>query len=214
MYAPHKGKFKVTQTQHSLHDGLDIVGITSKDVFATVNGQVEIAGWENVNDKKQGFGMYVRIRKSASNDRYYYGHLKEITVKVGQIVKAGQKIGVEGNTGRSTGSHVHYCVRENASKYQVKSTPAISGIPNKEGTYNFDGKTITDVRAKKASTNAGTTTLKSGSWNVRVGASFDSAVDRVVKGPQSVTYVDIVEGDGIKWYKLRDGCFLSVNACK
>lgn len=209
---PHLGKFTVTQIQSSTHDGLDIVGKTSKNVYATVDGLVERAGWENPNEHTQGFGLYVRIKQSVGADRYYYGHLKSVSVKVGQRVKAGQLIGVEGSTGKSTGSHVHYCIRTNASKYQVKSASAISGIPNKVGTYTSDGSKVAPATEKKS--NGGTVTLKSGLWNVRKGPSFDSYIDRTVKGPQSVTYVDIVSGDGIKWYKLRDGCYLSVNACE
>lgn len=140
MNSPYNGKFKVSQTfKGKDHDGLDLVGIDSKEVRSTVNGVVEKAGWENPLNHKQGFGLYVRIKQDGTTDRYYYGHLSQVNVKKGQIVKIGQVIGTEGSTGKSTGSHCHYCVRGDGSKSQVRDVCAISGIPNKLGTYD-DGE--------------------------------------------------------------------------
>ena len=136
MKCPYKGKFKVTQEfKGSKHDGLDIVGLDSKNVYSTINGVVEKAGWENSNDKKQGFGLYVRIKEDNSVDKYYFGHLSKISVTKGQRVSVGDVIGIEGNTGYSFGSHCHYCARGNGSKSQIRDIVAISGIPNEKGTY-------------------------------------------------------------------------------
>jgi murein DD-endopeptidase MepM/ murein hydrolase activator NlpD len=112
------------------------VGIDSKEVHSTVNGVVEKAGWENPLKRKQGFGLYVRIKQDGTVDRYYYGHLSQLNVKKGDIVKIGDVIGIEGSTGKSTGSHCHYCIRGNSSKSQIRDVCAISGIPNKLGTYD------------------------------------------------------------------------------
>lgn len=137
MNSPYNGKFRVSQQfKGASHDGLDLVGIDSKEIHSTVNGVVEKAGWENPNDHKQGFGLYVRILKDGTNDKYYYGHLSEIKVTAGQAVKIGDVIGIEGSTGKSTGSHCHYCARGNGSKTQIRDICAISGIPNKLGTYD------------------------------------------------------------------------------
>lgn len=137
MNSPYNGKFRVSQQyKGSAHDGLDLVGVDSKEIHSTVNGVVEKAGWENLLNHKQGFGKYVRIKQNGNNDRYYFGHLSEIKVKVGDIVKIGDVIGIEGNTGKSTGSHCHYCVRGNGSKKEIKDISIISGIPNVLGIYN------------------------------------------------------------------------------
>ena len=136
MNSPYKGKFKVTQIFKGVaHDGLDLVGIDSKQVHSTINGIVEKAAWENPSDRKQGFGLYVRIRKENSTDKYYFGHLSKVLVSAGQKVKIGNVIGIEGSTGYSTGSHCHYCIRGNGLKSQIKNVSEISGIPNKLGTY-------------------------------------------------------------------------------
>lgn len=147
MNSPFNGKFKVTQQfKGKTHDGLDLVGLDSKEIHSTTDGTVEKAGWENVLNKKQGFGLYVRIKQNGSTDKYYYGHLSELKVKAGQAVKKGDIIGIEGSTGRSTGSHCHYCVRGNGLKSQIRDICEISGIPNKIGTYfssDSDAKTQT-----------------------------------------------------------------------
>lgn len=138
MNSPYEGKFKITQTyKGAAHDGLDLVGIDSKEIHATANGKVVFAGWENAQNDKQGFGQYVVI---LSNGRYYhYGHLSEIKVKVGDAVKMTQVIGVEGSTGNSTGSHCHYCVRTSMSPGSHLDINSISGIPNVLGGVYDDG---------------------------------------------------------------------------
>ena len=136
MNSPYMGKFRVSQQFKSTHDGLDLVGIDSKEIHSTVNGIVERAGWENPANQNQGFGLYVRIRKDGTNERYYFGHLSKVNVKVGEHVKITQIIGIEGNTGYSFGSHCHYCCRNNASKSEIRNICNISGIPNKLGIYD------------------------------------------------------------------------------
>ena len=135
MNSPYMGKFKVTQTRHANHDGLDLAGIDSKVIHATVTGTVQYAGWENEADKSQGFGQYVCI-KGCDGKYYYYGHLSEIKVKTGQIIGVTSVIGIEGSTGRSTGSHCHYCVRPVFAAGQSLDVCAISGIPNAIGVYD------------------------------------------------------------------------------
>ena len=92
--------------------------------------------WENIQDKKQGFGLYVRIKKDNSADRYYFGHMSEVKVKVGDTIKIGDIIGIEGSTGKSTSPHCHYCARGNSSKQEIRDISAISGIPNALGVYD------------------------------------------------------------------------------
>jgi len=145
MLSPYKGKFRVSQQyKGSVHDGLDLVGIDSKTIYSTVDGTVEYAGWESAVNHKKGFGRYVRIKQSGSQDRYYFGHLLSIAVKKNQVVKVGDILGVEGSTGNSTGSHCHYCVRESASKAKIKDISAISLIPNKLGTYIDDDEKLSE----------------------------------------------------------------------
>lgn len=140
MIAPYQGFFQVTQTYNPpTHRGLDLVGITSKNIYCTINGVVRRAGWENPNDHSQGWGIRLAIQESGSNRWFYFGHLSTYIVAVGQTVSVGQKIAVEGNTGHSTGSHLHYECRLNDDASQVQDISTISGIPNAIGTYDAGG---------------------------------------------------------------------------
>ena len=149
MNSPYMGKFKVTQAYKgdSVHDGLDLVGIDSKEIHATIGGTVHYAGWENPANHPQGFGQYVCI-KGTDGRYYYYGHLSEIKVRSGQSVNITDVVGMEGSTGKSTGSHCHYCIRPNFCKGNSFNVSQISGIPNTEGGTYDDG-----YRAGTASTN-------------------------------------------------------------
>jgi murein DD-endopeptidase MepM/ murein hydrolase activator NlpD len=86
------------------HSGVDIRGNTGDDIKSTANGVVVLASWYS------GYGNCVKI-KHAHGYQTLYGHLSRISVKNGQKIKANQKIGELGSTGRSTGPHLHYEVR-------------------------------------------------------------------------------------------------------
>lgn len=132
------GRFQISQAyKGAAHDGLDLVGIDSKEIHATATGEVVFAGWENPSNHSQGFGQYVVIL--ADGRYYHYGHLSEIRVSVGQQVRCTDVIGIEGSTGCSTGSHCHYCVRTSMSPGTALDVCAISGIPNDEWGIYDDG---------------------------------------------------------------------------
>lgn len=136
MNSPYMKRFQVTQEfKGQSHDGLDLVGLDSKEIHSTVNGTVHYAGWENSENHSQGFGQYVCI-KGTDGNFYYFGHLSEIRVKAGNPVKITDVIGVEGNTGYSTGSHCHYCIRPQFSAGNSLNVSEISGIPNALGIYD------------------------------------------------------------------------------
>lgn len=87
------------------HNGLDFRAPIGTEVYATGDGRVSIAGYNG------GFGKCVEI----DHDYGYitiYGHLNEIIVTKGQNVKKGDLIGYSGNTGISTGPHLHYEIRQ------------------------------------------------------------------------------------------------------
>lgn len=90
------------------HSGLDISNKSGTKIIATANGRISYAAG------KMYFGNMVVIDHGHGRVTRF-GHLKKLLVKQGQQVKRGDVIGLLGNTGRSTGPHVHYEVRINGT---------------------------------------------------------------------------------------------------
>lgn len=84
-----------------MHEGTDMAGSYGTPIYATADGVVTHAGWDN------GYGRQVTIRHDFGVETLY-GHLSDIDVSVGQRVSRGDHIGDMGNSGRSTGTHLHY----------------------------------------------------------------------------------------------------------
>ena len=91
-----------------LHKGADFAGGTGTDIFATADGVVTHAGWQS------GYGRLVTIQHAFGIETRY-AHNSNIRVKVGQRVSRGDHIADMGNSGRSTGTHLHYEVRVNGN---------------------------------------------------------------------------------------------------
>ena len=87
------------------HKGLDIKVYIGDTIRAAFSGKVRI-----VNYERRGYGKYIVIRHPNGLETIY-GHLSKHLVKENQIVHAGEPIGLGGNTGRSTGSHLHFETR-------------------------------------------------------------------------------------------------------
>lgn len=86
------------------HEGQDLAGDYGSPVLATADGTIIYAGWES------GYGRLVKIKHDFGVETRY-GHLAQIRVEVGQRVSRGDRIGDMGNSGRSTGTHLHYEIR-------------------------------------------------------------------------------------------------------
>lgn len=102
------------------HAGIDFAGKVNTDIVAVASGVVTWAsdryGYGNLVEVTHGAGLATR-----------YGHAKEITVKVGDVVKKGQVVAKMGSTGRSTGPHVHFEVMKgdrqiNPEKYILRAS--------------------------------------------------------------------------------------------
>lgn len=101
-----------------MHEGLDIAAPRGTDVFAPADGVVTFSGvkgaYGNLLVLDHGYGLVTR-----------YGHLSQILVQPGTRVKRGERVARVGNTGRSTGDHLHYEVR-------------IDGVPVNPTRYILD----------------------------------------------------------------------------
>ena len=88
-----------------VHKGLDIKVLTGDTIVSAFDGKVRVARYD-----KGGYGYYIVVRHKNGLETIY-GHLSKQLVKCNQEVKAGEPIGLGGNTGRSFGSHLHFETR-------------------------------------------------------------------------------------------------------
>lgn len=88
---------------YEFHQGIDFIAGYGTPVYATATGVIETAGWDD------GFGYHVVINHGYGCSTLY-GHLSEIAVKPGMRVKRYEVIGYSGDSGRSSGPHLHYGV--------------------------------------------------------------------------------------------------------
>ncbi|MHB0877908.1 MAG: peptidoglycan DD-metalloendopeptidase family protein [Anaerolineae bacterium] len=100
----------ISQRAHSGHMAIDIAGSTGTAVVAADSGTVTLVSWMTTS-----YGYHIIIDHGNGLETLY-AHLSEIDVEVGQVVNQGDVIGKRGNTGRSTGPHLHFEVRENGVK--------------------------------------------------------------------------------------------------
>ena len=90
----------------SFHPGMDFTAAVGTEIYATANGTVSL-----IKTEPRGYGNHIIINHG-NGYTTLYGHLSRSIVRPGQKIKRGQLIGYVGNTGRSTGSHLHYEVRK------------------------------------------------------------------------------------------------------
>lgn len=147
MQLPYQGEVRVSSPfgwrtlfgKRVYHKGIDLVG-TDKTVRAVVSG---VVGQSTIitdpKNRTSEWGNYVRI-DGEDGRLYYYCHLSKRIVSRGDKVSVGDALGIEGSTGKSTGSHLHLEVRENGKSIDPT---AILGIKNIVGAVR---ETKTAVR--------------------------------------------------------------------
>ncbi len=95
-------------TCRHFHDGLDIGGPTGVPILAAASGTVIYAGWRKAGTDGAAGGIVVWISHGGGTLYTTYNHLSAVTVKIGQHVTAGQRVGSMGETGAAQGSHLHF----------------------------------------------------------------------------------------------------------
>lgn len=124
------GEFRVMYTIGGVtweHEGIDFSLPVGVPIFACASGQVMFAGI------KVGYGNCVRLEHLRYGEKWWtwYGHLSVIRVQVGQIVVAGVAVGGSGNTGNTTGAHLHLSVQRENCEFQPKGCAAtLKGVVN------------------------------------------------------------------------------------
>ena len=94
---------RITQGYRFYHQGIDIATAFGTPVVAADSGRVVVSGWPD------GSGYGIRVEIDHGNGYITrYGHLSKTLVGTGQTVNRGDRIGLEGSTGRATGPHLHF----------------------------------------------------------------------------------------------------------
>lgn len=153
-----------------MHKGLDVKVYIGDTIRSAFDGKVRIVQYE-----RRGYGKYVVIRHPNGLETVY-GHLSKQIVKPGDIVKAGEPIGLGGNTGRSTGSHLHFETR-------------LLGIAiNPKYLFDFENQDIVcdSYLFKKAKNSAGGSGIvyhrvRKGDSLSRIAAKTGSTVSKICK---------------------------------
>lgn len=112
------------------HKGLDVKVYTGDTIYAAFDGKIRIVADQG---RRVGYGKYVVIRHDNGLETIY-AHLSKQLVKVDEYVKSGQPIGLGGNTGRSSGSHLHF---ETRLLGQEINPELLFDFPNQDVTGDF-----------------------------------------------------------------------------
>jgi len=120
--------YRDLEGERNLHKGIDI-NLRYEPVFAARAGTVISAKYSS------SYGYYIVI-DHGNNIQTWYAHLSKMQVKVGQVVRAREQIAISGNTGWSTGPHMHFEIRVNGSPVNPLSAKKI-GITGKKSYYNL-----------------------------------------------------------------------------
>lgn len=101
------------------HNGIDVLCPEGTEIIASHDGEAAYYEEKDSNGNFIGYGKYVSVRDRENNFKTEYCHLSQV-IKTGQV-KAGEVIGLSGNTGNSTGAHLHFT---------LKTPEAVDPIPH------------------------------------------------------------------------------------
>ena len=118
----------------TMHGAVDLAGKIGDKVMAPISGMAKV-----LSDPK-GYGNYVEVTDTITGVKHILAHLDKTMIKTGDMVKAGQQVGTVGNTGMSTGPHLHHEIklpdgtRVDPSKFYAGAArkpgaPAVAGAP-------------------------------------------------------------------------------------
>lgn len=164
--------------------GIDWACPEGTPILAPVTGRVTHAAPDSAGINS-GYGLHVRIEETATGRLIILGHCSKVLVRSGESVDAGQQVALSGNTGNSTGPHLHFEVR-------TKGGAAVDPFPLIENPSIYTGKVV----AK---------------WGVNVrsgpGITFDKISNRVNGAQLDITKVvgNWAKLYGEKWVCISDG---------
>ena len=179
------------------HQGVDFAKKGTVPIYASADGKVRDAWGAN----KSSYGNVVFLQHNIDGKRMdtTYAHLKTISVRVGQSVKQGDLIGYMGNTGRSSGQHLHF---------EIHNGPWMSGQPNAVDPLKYIDVTSKQTTKPKDEVKK---SLKSGVYKTEAEAEkVIATIRRQYKLSEKYNYA-FKDGSGYRW---RTGSFAESDAKK
>lgn len=131
-----------------MHKGVDIHINMGDTIRAAFDGRIRVTNYE-----AKGYGRYI-VARHYNDLETVYGHLSKILVKEGEYVKAGQPIGLGGNTGRSTGPHLHFETRYMGYAINPMGIFDFANQTTHTDTYTFNKNTYQNARNYSPEANA------------------------------------------------------------
>ena len=176
------------------HTGIDMV-CDNDTIYGTCDGTVSKIGVD------KSYGNYITV-KAPDGKYHWFCHLSKVTCKVGDKISRTTKIGVMGNTGNSTGKHLHFEIRNSSNKYADTISPAgYMGIPNKVGSYDTNNYQI-----KNTSSDNSTGELRTLARNTNLRSEPTTSASKVLYLKNTTLYVlepSVAEADGYIWDRVR-----------
>lgn len=187
--------------RNRMHRGVDLALHIGDTVRAAFSGKVRLTRYE-----RKGYGYYVIIRHGNGLETIY-GHLSKFLVQPDQVVKVGDPIALGGNTGRSTGPHLHFETRYLGMDINPNNIfDFVNQVPHTD-TYSFNPKTLASgARVSASAGKSGNNGSKYQSYRVRKG----DTLSKIAKN-HGVSINQLCKLNGIKRESiLREGKVLRI----
>lgn len=190
-----------------MHRGIDIKANTGDTIRAAFDGRVRLTKYE-----ARGYGYYVVLRHT--NDlETVYGHLTRFLVDPDQYVRAGDPIGLAGNTGRSFGSHLHFETRYMGYAINPAAIFDFANQTTHTDFYTFDKNTYTEARNFSPEANEAYARQYRATHRVEYGSSRQSTSGSRSRSASSQKYYTVRKGDSLSRIASRNGTTVR-NICR
>ena len=221
---PFRGEYPITQKYGEIipgvtfndkpHTGIDYGCPMHTPILASNEGTVMAAGWDVT-----GYGFRVIIRHP-DDMATLYAHLDSISVNIGDKVKQGQEIGISGNTGKTTGPHLHFEVRTKWNDWTthfnpmalpmmtvddtvVIQKPEKPSLKGADAFQNGDLLKVQNILGVKAFFDQGFSYERITSYPQ--GTPFYFTGDTAVRKDNGLTYMRVVPAQFSVWVAVNDG---------
>jgi len=173
-YHPFKGEVtsRFGYRKYRFHYGIDIDLITGDQVINAFDGMVRVVRYD------KGYGNVIVVRNDNGLETVY-AHLLRPLVDTNQMVKAGDVIGLGGNTGRSTGSHLHFELRYLGAAINPESIIDFENFKLLSDTVYLDESNFHYLRRLKADKNAKYHIVQKGDNLSRIARRYHTSVNKL-----------------------------------